>query len=129
MVSLFLAQAQAEVNWEWEPASRFPLPTLATKNRGSLLPFPTDHKIGAAAKALPTKGATPPWIPLRAVPRSMLRGILRGMSTARQLTSHPLIEDSTARERVREGSTGRSSGEQRKLKEADGGPCGILKRR
>jgi hypothetical protein len=34
------------VNWEGEPASRFPLPTLATKIRGSLLPFPTDLLIG-----------------------------------------------------------------------------------
>ena len=35
-----------EVNWEGEPASRFPLPTLATKIRGSLLPFTTDFLIG-----------------------------------------------------------------------------------
>jgi hypothetical protein len=35
------------VNWEGEPASRFPLPTLATKIRGSLLPFTTDLLIGA----------------------------------------------------------------------------------
>jgi hypothetical protein len=35
-----------KVNWEGEPASRFPLPTLATKTRGSLLPFPTDFLIG-----------------------------------------------------------------------------------
>jgi hypothetical protein len=36
----------AAVNWEGEPAPRFPLPTLAPKVRGSLLPFPTDLLIG-----------------------------------------------------------------------------------
>jgi len=62
-----------EVNWEGEPASRFPLPTLATKIRGSLLPFTTDFLIGAAAKALPTRGPTPPWTPLeRQVSRSSM---------------------------------------------------------
>jgi hypothetical protein len=34
--------AGRSVNWEGEPAPRFPLPTLATKVRVSLLPFPTD---------------------------------------------------------------------------------------
>jgi hypothetical protein len=58
------AQAQPQpVNWEGEPALRFPLPTLAPKVRARSSLSRTDLLIGTA-----TKGATPPWNPLERLP-------------------------------------------------------------
>jgi MFS family permease len=51
------------VNWEGEPALRFPLPTLAPKVRARSSPSRTGHEPRAA-----TKGATPPWNPLEPLP-------------------------------------------------------------